>query len=89
MFPEGTRSKPGNVRRFSRGGAKLAVAAGAPIVPIAHNAGDCWPARAFLKYPGTITVVIGEPVTIGDKSANELTEQIEYWIRQQLNVGPA
>ena len=89
VFPEGTRSKAGNVRRFSRGGAKLAVAAGAPIVPVAHNAGDCWPARAFLKYPGTITVVIGEPVTTDDKSANELTEQIEYWIRRQLDVGPA
>ena len=89
VFPEGTRSKAGKVRRFSRGGAKLAVAAGAPIVPIAHNAGDCWPARAFLKYPGTITVVIGEPVTTDDKSANELTEQIEYWIRRQLDVGPA
>ena len=89
VFPEGTRSKAGKVRRFSRGGAKLAVAAGAPIVPVAHNAGDCWPARAFLKYPGTITVVIGEPITTDDKSANELTEQIESWIRRQLNIGPA
>ena len=84
VFPEGTRSSSGEIRRFSRGGAKLAVAAGAPIVPIAHNAGDCWPARTFLKRPGTIRVVIGEPVPSAEKDANELTTQIEHWIRQQL-----
>ncbi|HJN96975.1 MAG: 1-acyl-sn-glycerol-3-phosphate acyltransferase [Gammaproteobacteria bacterium] len=86
VFPEGTRSSSGVIRRFSRGGAKLAVAAGAPIVPIAHNAGDCWPARTFLKRPGTIKVVIGEPVPSAGKDANELTTQIEHWIRQQLLV---
>jgi 1-acyl-sn-glycerol-3-phosphate acyltransferase len=84
VFPEGTRSKAGEIRRFSRGGGKLAVRAGAPIVPIAHNTGDCWPARAFLKYPGSITVVIGEPIATTDKSANEVTEQAEQWIRQQF-----
>ncbi|HBU78294.1 MAG TPA: 1-acyl-sn-glycerol-3-phosphate acyltransferase, partial [Muricauda sp.] len=84
VFPEGTRSKAGEIRRFSRGGGKLAVRAGAPIVPIAHNTGDCWPARAFLKYPGSITVVIGEPIATTDKSANEVTEQAELWIRQQF-----
>jgi 1-acyl-sn-glycerol-3-phosphate acyltransferase len=86
VFPEGTRSSPGMIRRFSRGGAKLAVAAGVPIVPIAHNAGGCWPARTFLKRPGTISVVIGEPVPSAEKDATALTTQIEHWIRQQLPV---
>ena len=86
VFPEGTRSAAGQVRRFSRGGAKLAIVAQAPIVPIAHNAGDCWPARKFMKQPGNIRVVIGEPIAVVSQSANELTELTESWIRQQLQL---
>jgi 1-acyl-sn-glycerol-3-phosphate acyltransferase len=84
VFPEGSRSKAGVVRRFSRGGAKLAIAANAPIIPIAHNAGYFWPPRQFLKRPGTIHVEIGEPIGIDNKNANELTEQVEGWIRQRV-----
>ncbi len=42
----------------------------------------------FSNTPG-ITVVIGEPIATTDKSANELTEQAEQWIRQQFKDGPA
>lgn len=86
IFPEGTRSQPGTLKRFSRGGAKLAVAAGAPIVPIAHNAGDCWPARSFIKYPGLITVTIGSPISTGDARDTDLTAQVESWIRNKLGI---
>jgi len=84
IFPEGTRSRPGTMKRFSRGGARLAVAAKAPIIPIAHNAGICWPPRSFLKYPGTITVTIGVPIPSLNRSSDELTEEVESWIREQL-----
>lgn len=84
VFPEGSRSKFGTVKRFSRGGAKLAVAAKTEIVPIAHNAGYCWPARDFIKKPGLITVVIGERIAIADLDANELTAVVESWIRKTV-----
>ena len=51
VFPEGTRVPPGVRRRFKQGGARLAVHTGRPAVPIAHNAGDCWPRNSFCKYP--------------------------------------
>ena len=86
VFPEGTRSSAGTVKRFSRGGAKLAVAADATIVPIAHNAGNCWPPRKFVKRPGIITVVIGESLSPGGRSASQLTEEVESWIRMQMSV---
>lgn len=82
VFPEGSRSPTGVIKRFSRGGAKLAVAAEVPIIPISHNAGDCWPARQFLKRPGLITVTIGSSVSTANRSARELTDEIELWIRQ-------
>ena len=85
VFPEGTRSVAGTVKRFSRGGAKLAVAADTAIVPIAHNAGNCWPSRQFIKRPGFITVTIGKPIAVKGRSASDLTAEVEQWIRAQLH----
>jgi 1-acyl-sn-glycerol-3-phosphate acyltransferase len=84
VFPEGSRSDWGSVRRFSRGGAKLALAADTDIIPIAHNAGYCWPARRFIKRPGLVTVVIGERVALDSRNASELTADIEHWIREKV-----
>lgn len=84
IFPEGTRAKAGIVGKFSRGGAKLAIAADAPILPVAHNAGHYWPVRKFLKYPGTIDVHIGKPIDPVNQDASELTQKVESWIRQHV-----
>ncbi len=81
VFPEGSRSPAGLIKRFSRGGAKLAIAAGVPIVPISHNAGDCWPPREFIKRPGFIRVTIGEAIGTRGRSASDLTDEAENWIR--------
>src|SRR5690606_19988896 len=43
LFPEGTRMAPGKTGRYKMGGALLAEATRAPVVPIAHNAGELWP----------------------------------------------
>jgi len=56
VFPEGTRVRPGERGRYQIGGAWLAARTGAPVVPVAHNAGELWPKNAFLKRPGTVTV---------------------------------
>lgn len=81
VFPEGSRSPSGMIKRFSRGGAKLAIVAEVPIVPISHNAGDCWPAGQFIKRPGFIRVTIGEAISTAGRSASELTDEAENWIR--------
>ncbi|MBF0127656.1 MAG: 1-acyl-sn-glycerol-3-phosphate acyltransferase [Magnetococcales bacterium] len=62
IFPEGTRSAPGRPGKYNPGGVALALAAGVPIVPVAHNAGSFWPRRVFLKRPGEIQVRIGDPI---------------------------
>jgi 1-acyl-sn-glycerol-3-phosphate acyltransferase len=43
IFLEGTRVPHGQIGKFSRGGTALAVNAGLPVLPIAHNAGKFWP----------------------------------------------
>ena len=80
VFPEGTRVPPGVRRRFKRGGARLAVHTGRAVIPVAHNAGDCWPRNSFFKYPGTIRVVIGTPIETAGRTAPEVNRAAEQWI---------
>ena len=56
IFPEGTRSASGTTGKYQPGGVVLAQKAGTGILPMAHNAGVCWPKRGFIKRPGTIHV---------------------------------
>jgi len=65
VFPEGPRTAPGAEPKYKYGIAHLYAEAGAPCVPIALNSGLFWPRRKFLRYPGTITVEILDPIAPG------------------------
>ena len=65
IFPEGTRSKPGEKKGYQSGVASLYLHLKIPVIPIAHNAGLFWPRRGFIKYPGYITLEILEPIKPG------------------------
>jgi 1-acyl-sn-glycerol-3-phosphate acyltransferase len=80
IFPEGTRTAPGERRRYNAGGALLAAKAEVPVIPIAHNAGVFWARRGLKKHPGTIQVVIGEPIPTEGKHASDIMAEIEAWI---------
>jgi 1-acyl-sn-glycerol-3-phosphate acyltransferase len=80
IFPEGTRTAPGQHRKYSVGGGMLAARAGVPVVPIAHNAGVFWARRGLKKHPGTIQVVIGEAITTEGKDASQIMAEVEAWI---------
>jgi 1-acyl-sn-glycerol-3-phosphate acyltransferase len=80
LFPEGKRCPLGKIGKFSRSGAKLAIAANVPVVPISHNAGLCWPPHRFCKAPGVIQIKIGAPVDSSDRKADELNAQLRDWI---------
>ena len=84
VFPEGTRIAPGARGTYQTGGAAIAVHAGAPVLPVAHNAGTCWGRHAFRKYPGTITVSIGKPIDSRGKKAAALTREVETWIETEI-----
>jgi 1-acyl-sn-glycerol-3-phosphate acyltransferase len=83
VFPEGTRVAPGERRPYQLGGAWLAAASGAPIVPVAHNAGLLWPRNAFVKRPGTVTVRIGPPIDTANRDPKTLNTLVETWIEEQ------
>lgn len=85
IYPEGTRQPPGQVGRFNAGGAMLACRSGRRVLPIAHNAGECWPARSIWRYPGTIRLVVGDPLSCEGNTAKGLTEDVEHWIRTRVS----
>ena len=84
IFPEGTRIPPGESRRFKTGGAHLAVSAGVPVVPVAHNAGEFWAKNAFVKKPGLITVSIGPAIDTAGKTAEQVTALAEQWVEAEM-----
>jgi len=85
VYPEGTRVAPGHRGRYGVGGALLAHHTGAPLVPVAHNAGRLWPRQGFLKIPGTIEVIVGPPMHPGTLSAEQLRAQAEAWIEGEVD----
>jgi 1-acyl-sn-glycerol-3-phosphate acyltransferase len=83
VFPEGTRVKPGERRDYQIGGAWLAAESGAPVVPVAHNAGLFWPRNAFLKRPGTVTIRIGPIIDAANRDPKTINNLAETWIEEQ------
>ncbi|HSC93764.1 MAG TPA: lysophospholipid acyltransferase family protein [Burkholderiales bacterium] len=84
IFPEGTRIAPGSRGKYQVGGAWLAVKTGTPVVPVAHNAGELWRRRAFIKRPGLVTVSIGAAIDPRGLTPEELIRRVESWIEGEM-----
>lgn len=84
IYPEGTRMPHGTKGKYGRSGAALAIKAGAPLLPVAHNAGQCWPADHWIKRPGTIHIVIGQPLDVTGMDSRALIDAAEQWIESTV-----
>ena len=64
-FPEGTRSRDGEIKAFKQGTFHLAIQSGAPIVPISIiGSGEIMPKRSLKIKPGKIKLVIDKPIDV-------------------------
>ena len=86
IFPEGTRTAPGEKSKYHIGGAWLAAKTETTVVPVAHNAGKYWRKNAFIKHPGTIQVVIGEPIETAGLKPDQVNKQVEAWIETTMST---
>ncbi len=84
MFPEGTRIPRGQKGQYKSGGTRLAVATGAPVIPIAVTSAKCWPRKAFIKRPGTVDFSIGPPIPSEGRDADGLMREVEAWIEAEM-----
>lgn len=65
IFPEGTRTPPGEHRRYHPGVAALYEGLGQPIIPVALNSGLFWGKGLLGKRPGTIVMEVLDPLPPG------------------------
>jgi 1-acyl-sn-glycerol-3-phosphate acyltransferase len=84
LFPEGTRIAPGKAGRYKMGGALLATRTGTPIIPVAHNAGECWPRNAFVKKPGLIPVSVGPLFLVDGLDPDAVNRKVQDWIETEM-----
>ena len=90
IFPEGTRSRNGQPKRFSENGLKMLVkyAPSAYVLPITIN--NSW---KFLKYGGFpmdlgvhLKFDVHEPIKADSMQFNELFEKVEHEIKSKVVV---
>lgn len=80
LFPEGTRVLPMQYKPFKLGGAIVSHKTGYAVLPIAHNAGEFWPRHSWIKWPGTIRLVIGKPIEPEGKNPDQIIKEVGGWI---------
>jgi 1-acyl-sn-glycerol-3-phosphate acyltransferase len=91
IFPEGTRSRDGNIRPFKKGGFVMAVDSGVPIVPIILR--GTWPImdKSSLRInSGDVSLQIEKPIeTTGytRETKNNLIELVRAVICQGFEKG--
>lgn len=74
IFPEGTRTTPGEPADYKPGVAAIYRDVDAPCWPIATNSGVHWPAHGFKRYPGTVVFEFLPPIPAGLKRAAFMAE---------------
>ncbi|MCQ2959792.1 MAG: 1-acyl-sn-glycerol-3-phosphate acyltransferase [Bacteroidales bacterium] len=88
IFPEGTRTKDGNLNSFKKGGFKLAISSQTDIVPVTiKNSAKAW-SRSNIRFrPTKVTVCFGEPISVQGLSENDavlLSNKVSNIIKQEL-----
>ena len=80
IFPQGTRTLPGESAPYQPGVVALYRDLKLPVVPVALNSGFFWPKRGILRKPGTIVLRFLPPIPAGldrDTFMAELETRIE------------
>ncbi len=90
MYPEGTRSKTGELLPFKKGGFIMAIQSGLSIVPLTIiGAGNILPKGAFRIQPGSVKIIISDALKTEDVSLNDkniLLESCRNIIHTQLQL---
>lgn len=88
IFPEGTRSKDGNLGEFKAGALKLATKSGVSIIPVTiKGSNQIMKKGSFVIRPSKVEVIISAPVDMNEafsKDTKELTQTVKNIIDRNL-----
>jgi 1-acyl-sn-glycerol-3-phosphate acyltransferase len=88
IFPEGTRSRTGQLLPFKKGGFIMALKAQAPVVPVAiTGARAAMRKGSFVIQPVTVRVRFGAPIETAGMALDErdrLASAVRVRVQQQL-----
>ncbi len=78
IYPEGTRSLDGKLRRFRRGGFFLALESGAPIVPVSvKGTYELMPRGKWFVRKGPVQITFHEPIPVTGLTVEKLPELMD------------
>lgn len=90
LFPEGTRTRNGQIGKFKRGAFTIACDLHLPIVPVTINgAFNALPKGLNYIIPGTIEMIIHSPIdttNLNNENLNEMVSQVKNIIQTDLNL---
>ena len=88
IFPEGTRTKTGEMGRFKAGAFKIAMDMGLPVVPITLNGfyQSMPPGQFFANLHSRVSLHIGKPIDISQfTDINEAMAAVREKVAEGLN----
>lgn len=78
LYPEGTRSPDGDIHTFKSGAFRLALQNQLPVLPVAiYGSRNILPKKSLKVTPGTIRMIIAQPIAIDEYSEESLGELID------------
>ena len=89
MWPEGSRSRNGELKPFKKGFVHMAIATGLPVVPVvSHDADRMWPGGTFLVRPGRLKMEVLPPIDTSSwkvETAADHAAEVREVIRRTLS----
>jgi 1-acyl-sn-glycerol-3-phosphate acyltransferase len=93
IFPEGTRSRTGELLPFKKGGFIMALQAQVPIVPVAVSGGRASMRKgSAIVRPVKVTVRLGAPIATAGLSVDDrdaVIERVRTAVQRLLDQGSA
>jgi 1-acyl-sn-glycerol-3-phosphate acyltransferase len=82
IAPEGTRSRDGKLGAFKKGGFRLALETGRPILPVALDGTRAMlpPKHTNIRRGAKVRVVIGKPISVEGKTVEGLMEEVRGFL---------